>query len=107
MRPKDFVKVLDSINKSMGGLRKQMTLLERQRLKDNFNKIPKDITYLTKSEAELKRDLVNTTEEGQEFVEMLKKELKRLRREHYENEQGLQNMGDEINQNRRFLQEII
>jgi hypothetical protein len=34
-----------------------MMALERARLQDNFNKVPKDIEYLTKSEAELKKDL--------------------------------------------------
>lgn len=45
-----------------------MTNLERARLQDNFNKIPKDIAYLTKTEVELKRELCLCIEEGEEYL---------------------------------------
>lgn len=68
MRPKDFFRVIDTLNKAIAGIRKQMTNLERARLSDNFNKIPKDIAYLTKSEADLKRELCLCIEEGEEYL---------------------------------------
>lgn len=64
MRPKDFVRVIDTLNKSISGIRKQMGNLERDRLRENFNKIPRDIEYLIKSEADLKRELCNSIETG-------------------------------------------
>lgn len=68
MKPKDFVRVIDQINKSITTIRKQMTNLERQRLQDNFNKVPKDIAYLTKSEADLKREMCLVIEQGEEYL---------------------------------------
>lgn len=59
-----------------------MTQHERDRLQINYNKVPRDITYLTKTEAELKRDLVLCIETGDEFLAVQENELKRLRREH-------------------------
>ena len=41
---------------------------ERERLSLNYNKIPKDIAYLTKNEAELRRELVPAIESGEEAV---------------------------------------
>ena len=58
---------------------------ERERLSLNYNKIPKDIAYLTKNEAELRRELVLAIESGEEAVLQHNNELKRLRREHYNN----------------------
>lgn len=49
-------------------LRRRMTQHERERLQINYNKVPKDIQYLTKSEAELKKDLVLCIETGDEFL---------------------------------------
>jgi hypothetical protein len=57
LRPKDILKLFDSTNKSIVGIRQQMCKLETDRLKDNFNKIPRDLNYLVKSEVELKREL--------------------------------------------------
>lgn len=68
MRPRDFVKVLHSLSNQILMLRRRMTQHERDRLQINYNKIPKDILYLTKSEAELKRDLVLCIETGDEFL---------------------------------------
>lgn len=45
-----------------------MTTLERSRLQDNFNKLPRDIAYLTKSEAELKRELCLCIDRGEDFL---------------------------------------
>ena len=63
-------------------LRRRMQQHERDRLQINYNKVPKDILYLTKTEAELKRDLVLCIETGDEFLQVQENELKRLRREH-------------------------
>ena len=49
--------------------------MEKQRMKANFDKIPKDIKYLTKTEAELKRELVNGIEEADNCVNTMKTEL--------------------------------
>ena len=49
-------------------LRRQISQHERERLQINYNKIPKDITYLTKTEAELKKDLVLCIEAGDDFL---------------------------------------
>jgi hypothetical protein len=62
-----------------------MAMHERERLSLNYNKIPKDIAYLTKNEAELRRELVLAIESGEEAVLQHNNELKRLRREHYNN----------------------
>jgi hypothetical protein len=43
LRSKDILKLIDSINKSIVGLRVQFTNLERDRLKENFNKVPRNI----------------------------------------------------------------
>ena len=48
---------------------------ERERLSLNYNKVPKDIAYLTKTEVELKKDLVNSIEAGEEAVLQHKNEL--------------------------------
>ncbi len=58
---------------------------ERDRLSLNYNKVPKDIAYLTKTEAELRRDLVLSIESGEEAILLHNNELKRLRREHFNN----------------------
>lgn len=44
-------------------------------MKDNFDRIPKDIKYLTKTEAELKRELVLGIEDAEGCVATLKAEL--------------------------------
>ena len=89
LQPKDGLRLVDSLNKPIVANRKQMTALERARLQDNFNKIPKDIQYLTRSEVELKRNLVNLIEECESLALGQKKEMQRLRREHYDNEKVL------------------
>jgi hypothetical protein len=45
-------------------LRRRMTQHERDRLHINYDKIPKDILYLTKTEADLKKELVLLIETG-------------------------------------------
>ena len=75
LKSKDILKLFDSINHSIVELRKQMTALERKRLQDNFDRIPKDIKYLTKSEAELKRELCLHIEDAECFLNMQKQEL--------------------------------
>ena len=94
-RPKDFLRLFDSQNKQISAIRKQMTALERARLQDNFNRIPRDIAYLTKTEMELKKELVFCIEDGEAYLSTLKKELSRLRREHYENLTALEAITNE------------
>jgi len=50
-------------------------------LQINYNKVPKDIKYLTLKEAELKKELVLCIETGENFMLAQEQELKRLRRE--------------------------
>ena len=57
LRSKDFLPLLDGVNKSIGMLRKQVQMMEKQRLQDNFNRVPKDIAFMTKTEEELKREM--------------------------------------------------
>ncbi len=62
-----------------------MAIHERERLSLNYNKVPRDIAYLTKNEAELRRELVLAIESGEEAILQHNNELKRLRREHFNN----------------------
>ena len=68
MQISDFVKIMKQHNQMIMMLRRRMQQHERDRLQINYNKVPKDITYLTKTEAELKRDLVLCIETGDEFL---------------------------------------
>ena len=72
-----------------------MTALERARLQENFNRIPRDIAYLTKTEMELKKELRFCIEDGEAYLSTIKKELSRLRREHYENLTALEAITNE------------
>jgi len=45
-----------------------MAMHERERLSLNYNKVPRDIAYLTKSETELRRELVLAIESGEEAI---------------------------------------
>lgn len=51
LKPKDFVKYFTDFHAQMGMLRRQMAMHERERLSLNYDKVPKDIAYLTKNEA--------------------------------------------------------
>ena len=62
-------------------LRRRMTQHERARLHALYDKIPRDIQYLTRTEAELKRSLVECIDRGEDHIQMAESELKRLRRE--------------------------
>lgn len=68
LKSKDILRLFDSINKSIVALRKQMTNLERSRLTENFNKMPRDIAYLTKTEAQLKRELCLAIDDAEDFL---------------------------------------
>jgi hypothetical protein len=46
-----------------------MSQHERDRLMLNYNKVPKDITYLTKTEEQLKKELVQCIETCEEMIE--------------------------------------
>lgn len=52
-----------------------MTNVERSRIQGNLDRIPKDIKYLTKTEAELKRELCGHIEDAETFLVMQKQEL--------------------------------
>ena len=56
----------------------------------NYHKIPKDVEYLTKSEKDFKKELALCIESAQDFLQSQHNELKRLRREHYNNIQELE-----------------
>lgn len=59
--------------------------MERERQKENYNRIPKDLAYLTKTELELKTELCNKIDEAQGFIDCMKNELMRVKREHFDN----------------------
>jgi len=80
--------------------------MEKQRLQDNFNRVPKDIAFMTKTEQDLKREMCLAIDDAYDFLEVRRKELKRLRREHYENNQHLAAFGDEIQIVKNAQQEI-
>lgn len=70
LRPSDFIKILHSFNNQIMMLRRKMTQHERDRLQINYDKIPKDILYLTKTEAQLKKELVLCIETGDQFLQV-------------------------------------
>lgn len=88
-------------------LRRRMQQHERDRLQINYNKVPKDILYLTKTEAELKRDLVLCIETGDEFLQVQENELKRLRREHATCYQSLQVCQEALNDQNKKLNVVL
>lgn len=57
--------------------------MEQDRLKANFDKLPREVALLTKSENELKNEMINCIEKGEGFIVNVKNEFKRLRREHH------------------------
>ena len=73
------------MHKQIQMLRIRMSQHERDRLSINYNKVPKNITYLTKTEVELKKELVQCIETCEEMIESQENEFKRLRREHLGN----------------------
>lgn len=52
--------------------------------------MPRDILYLSKDEITLRRELALSLEDSENMKEALNKDLKRLRREHYNNLKDLQ-----------------
>lgn len=106
LNSKDTLKLFEAVNKSIAGLKQQVVLMERQRLKDNFDRIPKDIKYLTKTEAELKKELVLHIEDAESCVSTLKIELQRLRREHMDNDSCLQRIIDKHEKDTEKLDDI-
>lgn len=65
---REIAKILKSLNQQMSMMSKRIAQHERERLQGNYNKVPKDIRYLTQSEAELKKELIQTIETGQEYL---------------------------------------
>jgi len=65
---------------------------EDARLRENYNKLPRDVMYLAKGETELRRDLASTLGATEDMKDELQKELKRLRREHYNNLKDIENV---------------
>jgi hypothetical protein len=54
-------------------------------LRTQAERLPKDLAYLSKDEATLKKELVLAVEDATSLKEMMAKELKRLKREHLSN----------------------
>ena len=58
---------------------------EQDRLQTNYNRIPKNIRWITDKEKDIKKELLQCIETGEEFLQASEQELKRLRREHHAN----------------------
>ena len=63
--------------------------MEMERLGFNFNKLPKDVNLLTKTDKELKTELALSIEKGEEYVTKLNIEFTRLRREHHDHAEAM------------------
>lgn len=68
VKPKDLVEMMRAMNTQITMLRKRMAQHERDRLQLGYNKVPLEIKYLTVSEQELKKELVQCIEAGQDFL---------------------------------------
>lgn len=101
------VKAIKAQSQETAMLRKRMAQHERDRLSVNYNKIPKDIRYLTQTEAELKQQLVQCIETAEDFVRSQENELKRLRREHLLNEKQFDKVQQLQMQQAEKLDEIL
>ena len=66
-------------------LSKRITIAENDMLRREYENVPVDVLALTKSEFELRQDLAHMIEQAKETKDILQKEFKRLRREHYGN----------------------
>lgn len=62
---------------------------------------------MTKSEADLKRELTQCIETGDEFLAAQETELKRLRREHLQVDQQLQKNEEELKRINRNLEDVL
>lgn len=80
---------------------------ERERLSLNYNKVPKDIAYLTKNEAELRRELVLAIESGEEAILQYNNEVKRLKREHFNNLKELEGCQDKLRSAENLLAKVM
>jgi hypothetical protein len=69
----------------LGLIRRKQAQHEQDRLAVNYNKMPKDVTLLSKDEATLRKELGLCIESGEENIVRLNGEVARLRREHYNN----------------------
>jgi hypothetical protein len=68
LAPRDLAKILKSMNSQVMMLRKRVAQHERDRLQSNYNKVPKDIRYLTDKEIDLKKELVQAIEKSEEYL---------------------------------------
>ena len=68
---------------------KKMAAAERDKLEATNVKVPIEVLNLTKTEQELRIELCNMLSECNELQERLKRDMKRLRREHYGNLQDI------------------
>lgn len=73
----------------------------------NYNKIPKDIELLTKDETELRAELINVIEAGEDHLERLSTEFKRLRREHFENEERIARIQASLKDQTEQLKQVL
>ena len=70
LAPKDMFRFITGLYSQLSVLRKQIAKHERARLSINYNKVPKDIAYLTKTEAQLRMDLQLCIESAEDFIQM-------------------------------------
>ena len=63
---------------------------DAEKLKIQNNRLPRDIQYLAKDEVTLRRELALSLEDTEDMKQSLFIELKRLRREHYNNLKDLE-----------------
>ena len=66
-------------------MNKKFQASENEKLKIQHNRLPRDIMFLSKDEVTLRRELALSLEDSENMKETLNKDLKRLRREHYNN----------------------
>lgn len=71
-------------------INKKFQAAENEKLKIQHNRLPRDIMFLSKDEITLRRELALSLEDSENMKETLNKDLKRLRREHYNNLKDLE-----------------
>jgi hypothetical protein len=68
IKSNDFKKIVNNMHQQLGMLRRQLAQYERERLLTNYDRIPKDIEYLTKTEVELRKELALTLQSAEESM---------------------------------------
>jgi hypothetical protein len=65
LKPRDILDLVKSLNKQLNVIKYQICNMEKARLSE---KMPRDVKYLTKTEAELKRELCVCIEEAEDLM---------------------------------------